>query len=100
MTDNGETGAYTYVADESAVDDSLRPYSLQRISCGRGETTFITRRIAQLERVDADPDPDAEREMVKSRITFRRITRLMLATFQAQTLNQFLPQLIGAQFQF
>lgn len=27
VTDNGETGAYTYVADESAVDDSLRPYS-------------------------------------------------------------------------
>ena len=46
MTDNGETGAYTYVADESAVDESLRPYSWYKdLVVEGGETTFITRRI-------------------------------------------------------
>ena len=64
VTDNGETGAYTYVADESAVDNSLRPYSWYKefVVKGARQHPLPDEYIAQLESVDADADPDAERE--------------------------------------
>ena len=64
VTDNGETGAYTYVADESAVDESLRPYSWYKdlVVEGARQHSLPDEYIAQLESVDANTDPDAERE--------------------------------------
>jgi gamma-glutamylcyclotransferase (GGCT)/AIG2-like uncharacterized protein YtfP len=64
VTDNGETGAYTYVADELAVDESLRPYSWYKefVVKGARQHRLPDEYIAQLESVDADADPDGERE--------------------------------------
>ena len=61
---NGETGAYTYVADETAVDESLRPYSWYRefVVKGARQHPLPDEYIAQLESVNGDADPDAERE--------------------------------------
>jgi hypothetical protein len=71
ITDNGETGAYTYVADESAVDDSLRPYSWYKelVVEGARQHSLPDEYIAQLEGVDADTDGDAERERLNRRIS-------------------------------
>jgi hypothetical protein len=62
ITTNEETGAYTYVVDESAVDDSLRPYSCYKelVVEGARRHSLPTEYIAQLECVD----PDADRERV------------------------------------
>lgn len=64
VTDNGETGAYTYVADESAIDESLRPYSWYKefVVNGARQHPLPDEYIAQLESVDADADPDVERD--------------------------------------
>lgn len=70
ITDNGETGAYTYIADESAVDDCLRPYSWYKelVVEGARQHSLPDEYIAQLEGVDADPDGDAEREGLNRRL--------------------------------
>ena len=64
MTDNRETGAYTYVADQSAVDEAVRAYSWYKelVVKGAREHPLPDEYIAQLESVDAEADHDAERE--------------------------------------
>lgn len=61
---NGETGTNTYVADETAVDESLRPYSWYNefVVKEARQHPLPDEYIAQLEIVEADADPDAERE--------------------------------------
>lgn len=64
ITNNGEIRAYTYVADDSAVDDSLRPYSWYKdfVVKGARQHSLPSEYISQLESFDADSDPDAEPE--------------------------------------
>jgi hypothetical protein len=64
ITDSGEMRAYTYVADESAVDDSLKPYSWYKdlVVAGARRHSLPPEYISQLESFEADSDPDAERE--------------------------------------
>jgi hypothetical protein len=64
ITEDGETGAYTYVGDDSAVDDSLKPYSWYKelVVEGARRHSLPTKYIEQLQCVDAVKDPDLERE--------------------------------------
>ena len=64
ITEDGETGAYTYVADDSAFDDSLEPYSWYKelVVEGAKRHSLPTKYIEQLECVNAVEDPDRERE--------------------------------------
>jgi gamma-glutamylcyclotransferase len=64
ITDNGEIRAYTYVADEGAVDDSLKPYSWCKdlVVEGARRHSLPSEYITQLECIEADSDSDAERE--------------------------------------
>jgi gamma-glutamylcyclotransferase (GGCT)/AIG2-like uncharacterized protein YtfP len=64
ITDTGEMGAYTYVADDSAVDDSLRPYSWYKdlVVKGAKQHSLPSEYISQLDGFEADSDPDTERE--------------------------------------
>jgi hypothetical protein len=64
VTEDGQTGAYTYVADDSAVDDSLKPYSWYKDLVVEGAKRHLlpTKYIEQLECVNAVKDPDPERE--------------------------------------
>lgn len=64
VTDKGEMRAYTYVADDSAVDDSLRPYSWYKdlVVKGARQHSLPSEYISHLEGFEADSDPDAERE--------------------------------------
>jgi len=64
ITEDGETGAYTYVADDNAVDDSLKPYSWYKelVVEGAKRHSLPTKYIEQLLCVNAVKDPDRERE--------------------------------------
>jgi hypothetical protein len=64
ITDNGEIRAYTYVADESAVDNSLKPYSWYKdiVVEGAKRHSLPSEYITHLECIEATIDPDAERE--------------------------------------
>jgi gamma-glutamylcyclotransferase len=56
--------AYTYVADDSAVDDSLKPYSWYKdlVVEGAKRRPLLPEYVSQLEAFEADSDPDKERE--------------------------------------
>ena len=71
---------------------------VQRISSGRANHSLQDEYIAQLESVEADTDPDAEREKLNRESAARRINRLMLSDIPAQTLNQFSPSTHSSQF--
>ena len=73
ITDQGEIGAYTYVADDSAIDDSIRPYSWYKelVVEGARQHSLPEGYVAQLEGVDADTDGDAERERMNRRLLGR-----------------------------
>lgn len=62
ITDGGEMGAYTYVADDSAVDDSLKPYSSYKdlVVEGARQHSLPSEYISRLEAVEADSDPVPE----------------------------------------
>ncbi len=72
-TDGGEMRAYAYVADESAVDDSLRPYSWYKdlVVEGARRHSLPPEYISQLESIKADNDPDAERERLNRQLLRR-----------------------------
>jgi gamma-glutamylcyclotransferase (GGCT)/AIG2-like uncharacterized protein YtfP len=73
ITDDGEVTAYTYVADESAVDDSLRPYSWYKemVTEGARSHSVPPEYISKLKDIEADSDPDAERERLNRRLLGR-----------------------------
>jgi hypothetical protein len=64
ITENGEIRAYTYVADNSAVDDSLRPYSWYKnlVVKGAKQHALPSEYVSHLESFDAITDPDPARE--------------------------------------
>jgi gamma-glutamylcyclotransferase len=70
LTDNGETGAYTYVADEGSVDDSLQPYSWYKdlVVEGAKQHRLPDEYILQLESTEAGSDPDAERDKLNRKL--------------------------------
>lgn len=70
ITDNGEMRAYTYVAADSAVDDSLRPYSWYKdfVVKGARQHSLPSEYISQLEGVEANGDPDTERDRLNRQL--------------------------------
>jgi hypothetical protein len=64
IADSEELRAYTYVADDNAVDDSLKPYSWYRdlVVEGARRLSLPPEYVSRLEAFEADNDPDAERE--------------------------------------
>jgi hypothetical protein len=64
ISDREELRAYTYVADDSAVDDILKPYSWYKdlIVEGAKQLSLPPEYVSQLEAFEVDSDPDAERE--------------------------------------
>lgn len=64
MADSEEMRAYTYVADDSAVDDSLKPYSWYKdlVIEGARRLSLSPEYVSQLGAFEADSDPDEERE--------------------------------------
>jgi gamma-glutamylcyclotransferase (GGCT)/AIG2-like uncharacterized protein YtfP len=73
ITDGGEMRAYTYVADEYAVDDSVKPYSWYKdlVVEGARRHSLPSQYISQLECIDADSDFDAERERLNRQLLGR-----------------------------
>jgi gamma-glutamylcyclotransferase (GGCT)/AIG2-like uncharacterized protein YtfP len=73
-TDNGEMTAYTYVADESAVDDSLKPYSWYKdlVVKGARQHSLPPEYISHLESFEADNDSDIEREKLNRQLLGHR----------------------------
>lgn len=62
--EQGTLFAFTYIADEVAVDDRLRPYSWYKdlVVHGASEHGFPSEYIARLEQTAADDDSDASRD--------------------------------------
>jgi hypothetical protein len=73
ITEGGEMRAYTYVADDSAVDNSLRPYSWYKdlVVEGARRHSLPSEYISQLEEFEADSDNDAEREELNRKLLGR-----------------------------
>ena len=63
-TDNGEIGCYTYIADGSSIDDSLKPYSWYKdfVVEGARQHRLPDEYVTALEATEAATDADAERE--------------------------------------
>lgn len=73
IAEDGEIRAYTYMADDSAVDDTLRPYSWYKDFVVEGARwhSLPPEYISQLDGFEADSDPDAEREKQNRRLLGR-----------------------------
>lgn len=70
ITAGGEITAYTYVAEDSAVVDSLKPYSWYKdlVVEGARQHALPAEYVAQLEGVEGDSDPDPEREKLNRQL--------------------------------
>ena len=71
IDENGNTEtAFTYYADKSYIDDSLKPYTWYKkhVVAGAKEGGLPAEYIAKIEAVDADEDPDHARHQKEMKL--------------------------------